>query len=404
MNLEFVKSKLKEGDIFKNRKALCEQLEVPYTNQTNPKNSQDKKWRQYFDFEKVKGTQKLRITKVFEYEKVDFSTKGSPMPEYLDPAVSLYLMDKYMASEDKSYVTISDVAEAVGICSQYVTKFYSSDAIYNELRRKYSSSSNNKDNESKMFKIMAGYVNKARSSYKGMIGGSLDRIEKLGLIKAKEVTLIKSEKLNYKICRLIEHEKYEDIKKLVIPSIYAKIQENIISKDEKDEPYFKEAELCRIGIKDDELREASLEEKQFIETVNNDVAKKYGCTTMQEFLNENARNPGITKKFFNECNKRCAEFNVEYFKAYRLDWCNCKIASRVERKLDDLMMLVNRKFIEHFSTSAMTKSEDNINKKHMEKLLHHNEHGIGRIRDERVDKMQGIEKNLATFINDFLLI
>ena len=52
----------------------------------------------------------------------------------------------------------------------------------------------------------------------------------------------------------------------------------------------------------------------------------------------------------------------------------------------------------------MRKSEDNIDKKYIEKLLLHSEKGLGKMRDKRVDEMQGIEKNLMTFVDEFLRI
>lgn len=401
MNMEFIKDKLKVGDIFPNRKALCEHLEETYTNQTNSKKAQDRIWRKYFEFEKIQGTQKIEITEIYEQEKLDFSSKGSPMPEVIDPAVLAYLKKMYTEALGKCYFTLSGIAEGIGMCSQKVTKFYSSDIIYYELKKKYSSSSNNKDNESKLFKIMAGYIYKVSSSYKSMIGGALDRLVKKHLITVERVILIKSDKLNSKICQLIDEEKYEEIKELVVPSLYSKIQDNIISKDERNEPYFKEGELHKIGITDDELREASPDEKHFIETVNMDVAKEYGCDTIQKLHRENARNPGIRKNYYNECKKRCEEFNIDSFVAYRLDRCNYSV-SQLDMELNDLARIVNLKFIEHFRASVKTKSEKNINDKHMEKLLKHNEDGLGKMRDERVEEMQGVEKNLAQFIEDFL--
>lgn len=399
MDIEFVKSRLQEGEIFKNRQALCERLEVPYTNQTNSKNSQDKEWRQFFEFEKIQGTHNIRITKVYDVEHTNHSTKGSSMPKFLDPAVRVVLMSKFMDKEDKCYFTLSSVAEEVGLCSENVTKFYSSDEIYSKLKKKFSSSSNDEDKESKVFKIMAGYVGKVRSSYKSMIGGALDRIEKKGHIIVKEVTLIKGDKLNDRICQAINAGEYEDIKAHIIPAIYEKIQENILSSDQKDEPYFKEAELSYMGITNEDLREATPEEKQFIEDVCNDVAKEYGCDTMQKFINNNTRNPGKIKKYYKEINKRCVEFNVANFKGYLLSWCG-----NIEEDLGELRREVNKNYIEHFISDAMRKSEDNIDKKHIEKLLLHSEKGLGKMRDKRVDEMQGIEKNLMTFVDEFLRI
>ena len=91
MDIRFIKSRLKEGDIFQNRKALCEHLGVPYTSQTNPKKAQDREWKKFFEFEKGKGTRKIKITKIYDKEKLDFSVKGGSMPKVLDPAILLYL-------------------------------------------------------------------------------------------------------------------------------------------------------------------------------------------------------------------------------------------------------------------------------------------------------------------------
>jgi len=120
---------------------------------------------------------------------------------------------------------------------------------------------------------------------------------------------------------------------------------------------------------------------------------------MQKFINNNTRNPGKIKKYYKEINKRCEEFNVANFKGYLLSWCG-----NIEEDLGELRREVNKNYIEHFISDAMRKSEDNIDKKHIEKLLLHSEKGLGKMRDKRVDEMQGIEKNLMTFVDEFLRI
>ena len=184
MDIVFIKSKLKAGDVFKNRKALCEHLGETYTSQTNPKKAQDRKWRKYFEFEKIEGTQQIRITEIHDKVKLDFSVKGGSMPKIIDPAILLYLTN----TSDK-YFTLTQLATSLMFCSTDVINFYNSPTVFKKLEDKYVSPEKG-DAKDKKLNIMANFIAYTQSLYDSRLKNAIVRLNKEGIIRIKSVLLI----------------------------------------------------------------------------------------------------------------------------------------------------------------------------------------------------------------------
>lgn len=412
MDISFIKSRLKEGEQLKNRKELCKRLGEEYYNQTNQKHAQDKRWNCFFEFEKIKGTQGIKITKIYDKEKCEFRAKGSIMPEFLDPAILLYIRkNKDVDSIDlwKKYFTIAEIAVGVGICNEYVTKFYSSDKVYEELKRKYSSSSysaNENDEESKTFKSMASCIPDVRNSYRNRITGSLGRLQRKNLIKIEPVTLITNQKdLNHRINYFINEKKYDEIKKLVAPSIYEEIETEIISKEEKPKECFIYETLANLGITDDRIRKATEIEKAYIKEIQTEVLRKYQCEDIRELYRKYALVPNMIKKYFAECNKRYKEYNIENFQAYEIKWVNSWKNLQIEHELGELKGKVNEEFIKHYRQTMNKKIEKKAEKR-FEKFCEefYKKPGLGQPIDDRAEYILLSQINLNKFIEDFIKI
>lgn len=117
MNIENIKYLLNDKKEFKNWKELCEYLGKKYNGQTNSRKALEKKFKQFFEFEKVEGSNKIRITKIFDKMKPNFKSKGSQLPEYLDPAILINL-------KSGEYVTKSEIARRIKIASDDLINFY----------------------------------------------------------------------------------------------------------------------------------------------------------------------------------------------------------------------------------------------------------------------------------------
>ena len=98
MNNTF-KENLKEGQVFKNRKELCVALNEEYYKQTKSKKAQDKRWKRYFDFDKIEGSNKIRIKKIYDIPKLHLSTQGGGLSQYCKPL----LLDFFYKEVTKPY-------------------------------------------------------------------------------------------------------------------------------------------------------------------------------------------------------------------------------------------------------------------------------------------------------------
>ncbi len=339
MDIVFIKSRLKEGDIFDNRKALCERLGVSYTSQTNPKKAQDREWRKFFEFEKVKGTRKIKITKIYDKEKLNFSVKGGSMPKILDPAILLYL-----ASNSNQYFTLTQLAESLGFCSADVINFYNSSPVFKKLEDKYVSPEKGDDKDKKL-NIIANFIAYTQTLYDSRLKNAIERLNRNGIIRTKSILLIINNKgLNDKITSLIEHKKYDELKNLVAPQVYDLIKEKIIDTDISEDSYHIYCRLNSLGITNDDVREALDGEVEFINDITSKVLEEYECTTEKEFYEKTGWKPRKRIEYHSKRNKLLKENHLASFKAYRLEWIDREGVSTIDVKFDTLQIKINRSF------------------------------------------------------------
>ena len=108
MNKQEIQYLLEEKREFKSFKELCEHLEVEYNGKTNSRRALERKFRQFFEFEKVKGKNAIIVTEVFDKIKPNFKSKGSSLPEFLDPAILMTL-------KEGEYITKTKIANEIKI-------------------------------------------------------------------------------------------------------------------------------------------------------------------------------------------------------------------------------------------------------------------------------------------------
>ncbi len=338
MDIRFVKSKLKEGDIFCNRRALCEHLGETYTSQTNSKNSQDRKWQKYFEFERIKGTQKIKITKIHDKAKLDFSVKGGSMPKILDPAILLYLTN----TSDK-YFTLTQLATNLMFCSTDVINFYNSPTVFKKLEDKYVSEKG--DDKDKKLNIMANFIAYTQSLYDSRLKNAIERLNRNKRIRTKSVLLIIDNKgFNDKITALIEQRKYDELKKLVAPKVYDLIEKEIIGTDISENAYLVHCSLNSLGITNDDVREALDGEIEFINDITSKVLEEYEYTTEKEFYEKTGWKPRVRKEYHSKRNKLLKEHHLANFKAYKLEWIDREGVSTIEEDINDLQIKINSSF------------------------------------------------------------
>lgn len=72
--MELVKNKLKEGEIIKNSRVLCERLDLPIMKGNTLKHHQAA-WKCFFSFHKIEGTNSIMIDKIYDTPKEYVPTK-----------------------------------------------------------------------------------------------------------------------------------------------------------------------------------------------------------------------------------------------------------------------------------------------------------------------------------------
>ncbi len=339
MDIVFIKSKLKVGDVFKNRKALCEHLGEAYTSQTNPKKAQDRKWRKYFEFEKIEGTQQIRITEIHDKAKMDFSVKGGSMPKILDPAILLYLTN----TSDK-YFTLTQLATNLMFCSTDVINFYNSPTVFKKLEDKYVSPEKG-DAKDKKLNILANFIAYTQSLYDSRLKNAIERLNRNKSIRTKSVLLIIDNKgFNDKITKLIERKKYDELKILIAPKVYDLIEKEIIDTDIAENAYHIYCRLNSLGITNDDVREALDGEVEFINDITSKVLEEYECSTEKEFYEKTGWKPRKRKEYHSKRNMLLKEHHLANFKAYKLEWIDREGVSTIEDDMDDLQIKINSSF------------------------------------------------------------
>jgi len=360
MDIVFIKSKLKAGDVFKNRKALCEHLGETYTSQTHSKMAQDREWRKYFDFEIIEGTQKIRITKIYDKAKMDFSVKGGSMPKILDPAILLYL-----AKSSNKYFTIPQLAINLMFCSTDVINFYTP-TVFKKLEDKYVSPEKG-DAKDKKLNIMANFISYTQSLYDSRLKNAIERLSRNKSIRIKPVLLIINNKgFNDEITSLIEQKKYNELKKLVAPQVYDLIEKEIIDTDISKDEYLVYCRLNSLGITNDDVREALDGEVEFINDITSKVLEEYECTTEKEFYEKTGWKPRIRIEYHSKRNKLLRKHHLANFKAYKLEWIDKEGVSTIEEDINDLQIKINRSFytaIKRNKLKEYRESRDNSIKK-----------------------------------------
>ena len=192
MDINYIKHLLGEKKEFKNWRELCEYLGGHYNGQTHSRRALEKKFRQFFEFEKVEGSNKIRITEIFDVMRPNFKSKGSQLPECLDPAILINL-------KSREYVTKAEIARRIKIASDDLINFYGNGDSWkhvvkwlNNYDEDFCENDKNlwSERNTKRFKRIGFYVNKVQSSYKKSFDGAMNRLQDMGLIIYDETRIL----------------------------------------------------------------------------------------------------------------------------------------------------------------------------------------------------------------------
>ena len=321
MDIIQIKTTLKEGMEFKSWKALCEALDEPYSNQTHTKKSQERKFKQFFDFEKIEGTHGIRITKIFDDKQEDFASKGSRLPEVLDPAILSTL-------DEGKFITNSQIAKQIGLTSNEIINFYNDDECAKNIAmcmqnhdEDYDEYALNKEIESKRFKTITFFVSMIQSSYKASFKSALDRLQNKGLINYKKVLAIQIPK-DYEdhIMNTIDNHGICGLKDIIFPWIYEEIVK-LADLYEFDKTLFKK-ELKSIiqtyGMSNNLLREAYEDEIGLYKQAKHKLLTTMGYETEKTFLAATCYEKRERSNYYLRLNKSLSKYYVKFYTAYHI--------------------------------------------------------------------------------------
>ena len=320
MNKQEIQYLLEEKREFKSFKELCEHLGVEYNGITNSRRALEKKFRQFFEFEKVKGKNKIIVTEVFDKIKPNFKSKGSSLPEFLDPAILSELKEGEVISN-------SQIAERIGITSKDIIKFYGNIKYWGAINiwlNDICTIGDDLDEEKleRKFKAISYFVSNTHSSYNKMIEKSLERLKKKNLIDYEQGLMIYfPEDYIQNIKKTIE-EYPTKLKEVVFPWLYKDISKGVDISQYTDCEEYLEVVLGKNEIYKDTPRPVTKEEEHFINSIKKEVLKKYECKSETELMSSSRWDRNKRVSYYTAVNKKFSKYNIKVFKGYYIKAIN----------------------------------------------------------------------------------
>ncbi|MCM3792484.1 hypothetical protein M3690_04155 [Priestia megaterium] len=317
-----------EGQIIKNYKALCSELEVP-VEAGNSKKAQLKEWERYFGYQKQGN--KFIITDIYETpkEKVDGRGKSGDYVNHLE----LFIADMLANSKDKHIsisrtrflIAMNMVNNNYGECNKYIdqlSKFTNIEKI-----------------------VIHDFYNTTNSNLKYAIETALDRLQSKRVITWKKVIKIcdKEDEGNHRVATQDEEDmikfKYEKEVLEKMPKGYREIKTLRISK------YWKkfQTEVQKNLDKETHIKYYYLAyffsiNQDYIEAERDDL-KKLIMDNKEKHEARKKINQSVQNNLYKNADKRCSDA-IEAkgkFKDYRFDF---EYPDKIKKLID---LLVNEK-------------------------------------------------------------
>lgn len=179
MNLDNLKKFVKQKKIVNNYKELCAILEEE-PKKSNSKIAQLKNWEQFFSFEKIKNSNKIKIKEIYDEPKLLINSQGSPYKQNVAQIILYFLL------QDKQTITISPIQLGLecGFCNDLFT-------LYAFNYDKFISDRNQVFENSYVYPIdernFLEFVRDKRNSIIGIVERVINSLEKQGLIMKQDV-------------------------------------------------------------------------------------------------------------------------------------------------------------------------------------------------------------------------
>lgn len=182
---------LKQGQVFKNLKELCECIGIEYKDSTNSRKAILKDLERYFLYHKE--GRKIVIDEIYAEPKEKIDNRGKSegsrnnykgkYAEYIDVLLLQYLQEQENKNTCKIYTTNNIIAENTGIINcNYRTAFSNREKFYNVVKDKFEIETN--------VYCMKDAFNMIKTKIREIIKASLDRLQK-------------AEKLSYETCYFV---------------------------------------------------------------------------------------------------------------------------------------------------------------------------------------------------------
>ncbi len=341
MDINYIKYLLSEKREFKNFRDLCNHLEVYYNGQTTSRKSLEKNFRQFFEFKKVEGTNKMVVTEVFDRIKPNFKSKGSPLPEYLDPAILINL-------KSNDYITKAEIARKMKIASDDLIDFYVDGNSWkniakwlNNYNEEFCGNEKNlwRERNSKNFKRISFYINKVQNSYKSSIDSAMERLQKMKLITYEEMRVLAiPDNYTKKLKETLIYGGVKALKGKIFPWIYDEIVEKIQVNDYMDWENDLMLILSDYDMIDGLKRKTTDIEEKFFDNITDKLCREKEYTDLRELLAASSWDMSIRRDYFKKFNETLSEYNVKTFKGYYISNVNSDVDvdMNVVAKLNDV--------------------------------------------------------------------
>lgn len=202
-------STLKRGMEFKNRTELCNFLSITPVIGGHKIDAQDKEFRRYFDFEKVKGSQRITILEV--YETVRPKQKGNHPVAYRDHIETqlLHYLASYKDENGDYFVSKKELVNKLGFVNEDFSRYRQDielldDDIYEEhnsvewlRRQQFKQDKQGKfsiDLEGMTTVDYAKFFQELSSAINGYLDTAFNSLVKRGVIEFKKTYLIRYDK------------------------------------------------------------------------------------------------------------------------------------------------------------------------------------------------------------------
>ena len=224
MNLDNLKKYVKRKKIINSYTDLCSILEEEIK-QGNSKKAQIKIWSQYFDFEKIKNSNKIKIKEIYDEPKLLINSQGSPYKQNVAQIILYFLL------QDKQTITLTPIQLGLecGFCNDLFTLYsFNYDKFISDRNKVF------KD-ELYMYPIdeknFIEFIRDKRSSIIGIVERVINSLEKQGLIMKQDIWygfIPESDSINGQnkvFLTDFEKEKYKDIEAEVFDSLLPEFNE-----------------------------------------------------------------------------------------------------------------------------------------------------------------------------------